>query len=135
MNKRFSLHKVESETITPFDKSTYSKFKFGNTFYAKIFGEMLFDAFIHEFSELILQQEEVILFPSPYHAIPTASNFLCQYFKEKLNYFLFSNGKKVCVESKIHRRQTYVEDYGNMSYEERINLIANDTYYIDKHFM
>jgi len=135
MNKRFSLHKIESELKSPFDEGSYSKFKFGDTAVAKQFAKELFQGFISVFKDELLEQEEIILFPSPYHSIPTASNFLCFYFKEQLNYFLFENGKSACLEGKIHRKQTYVEDYGNMSYEERINLIANDTYYIDKSFV
>jgi len=135
MNKRYSLHKIESELKSPFDEEKYSQFKFGDTAVAKEFAKELFQGFISEFKDELLEQEEIILFPSPYHSIPTASNFLCFYFKEQLNYFLFENGKSACLEGKIHRKQTYVEDYGNMSYEERINLIANDTYYIDKSFV
>lgn len=135
MNKRYSLHKIESEFNTPFDEAGYSRFKFGDTHYARLFAEELFDGFIKEFGEEILQQTEIILFPSPYNSIPTASNFLCSYFKEQLNFFLFENDLPACVESKIHRNQTYVEDYGNMNFEQRMTLISNDTYYIDKHFV
>lgn len=135
MNRRFSLYKIEDEKVAPFDATGYSRFKFGDTYYARVFGNLLFDAFIREYADLILKQAEIILFPSPYYSIPTASNFLCKYFKNKLNYFLFTHDKKACIECKIHRKQTYVQDYGNMSYEERVNLIANDTYYIDKHFV
>uniref|UniRef100_UPI00404A9B9D phosphoribosyltransferase family protein n=1 Tax=Flavobacterium sp. TaxID=239 RepID=UPI00404A9B9D len=73
--------------------------------------------------------------PSPYLSIPTASNFLCFYFKEFLNKFLFENNKKAAIESKIYRNQTYVTDYGNLDFEERVKLISNDTYYIDKEFI
>jgi len=135
MNKRYSLHKINDEVDCPFDEAAYSRFKFGDTFQAKLFAEALFQGFISEFKEEILKQEEIILFPSPFHSIPTASNFLCSYFKEQLNFFLFENGKSACVEGKIHRRQTYTEDYGNMSFEERITLISGDTYYIDKNFV
>ncbi|STD58817.1 Uncharacterised protein [Empedobacter falsenii] len=135
MNKRYSLHKIHNESSCPFDESAYSKFKFGDTEVAHIFAEDLFNGFIKEFGEEIIDQKEIILFPSPYHSIPTASNFLCAYFKEHLNYFLFEHGKSACVEGKIHRKQTYVQDYGNMSFEERMTLISNDTYYIDKSFV
>lgn len=135
MNRRYSLHKINSDQNCPFDEAGYSRFKFGDTLFARQFAKDVFDGFITEFGDEILQQKEIILFPSPFHSIPTASNFLCLYFKEQLNYFLFENGKSACIESKIHRKQTYVEDYGNMSYEERINLISNDTYYIDKSFV
>ncbi|MFB2119808.1 phosphoribosyltransferase family protein [Parapedobacter sp. 2B3] len=135
MAHRFSLHKIYQKENCPFNKSEYSRFKFGDTFYAKKFAEELFQEFITEYGSLLLEQTEIILFPSPYSAIPTASNFLCSYFKENLNRFLYNNGKKACIESKIYRNQTYVQDYGNMDFEQRMNLIANDTYYIDKHFV
>ena len=135
MNKRYSLHKITNELSCPFDEAGYSRFKFGDTLQAKIFAKDLFDGFITEFRDEVLAQKEIILFPSPYHSIPTASNFLCSYFKEQLNFFLFQHGKPACVEGKIHRKQTYVEDYGNMSFEERITLISGDTYYIDKNFV
>lgn len=135
MNKRYSLHKIYDETNCPFDEAGYSWFKFGDTKFAHIFAEDLFKGFIKEFGNEILEQKEIILFPSPYHSIPTASNFLCAFFKEHLNYFLFENGKAACVEGKIHRKQTYVQDYGSMSFEERMTLISGDTYYIDKSFV
>ncbi|WP_373707949.1 phosphoribosyltransferase family protein [Kaistella sp.] len=135
MRKRYSLNKIESQEKSPFDEGEYSLFKFGDTYFARKFAKQLFVGFIAEFKSEILKQEEIILFPSPYYSIPTASNFLCHYFKEELNYFLFEHGRAACIEGKIYRQQTYVEDYGNMNYEERINLISNDTYYIDKHFV
>ena len=135
MRKRYSLHKVLEENHYPFDVSAYSRFKFGDTEAAEKFAEDLFEGFLKVFKEELLEQSDIMLFPSPYYAIPTASNFLCSFFKNKLNYFLYENGKSACIEGKIHRTQTYSQDYGNMNYEERINLISNDTYYIDKHFI
>jgi hypothetical protein len=135
MNRRYSLHKIEFENNCPFDASAYSRFKFGDTLIAQNFGKELFDGFIKENKELILSQNEIVLLPSPYFSIPTASDFLCEYFKKHLNYFLFQNGKKSCVSAKIHRNQTYIQDYGNMSYEERVKLISGDTYYIDRTFI
>ncbi|MGV4413186.1 phosphoribosyltransferase family protein [Chryseobacterium sp. T1] len=135
MKKSFSLHKVDNDSVCPFNEDEYSKFKFGETLYAKKFANELFKGFINKYATLILEQKEIILFPSPYLSIPTASNFLCSYFKEKLNLFLFEEGKSACKEGKIYRKQTYSQDYGNMSFEERINLISNDTYYIDSNFV
>ncbi|HIC8757320.1 phosphoribosyltransferase family protein [Elizabethkingia anophelis] len=135
MNYHYSLHKIHQKNICPFDPAEYSYFKFGDTSYAKKFAQELFDGFINQYQNLVLEQSEIILFPSPYHSIPTASNFLCSFFKKHLNHFLFQNNRKACIEGKIHRKQTYVEDYGSMNYEQRINMIANDTYYIDKGFI
>lgn len=135
MKYNFSLHQIERKDQCPFDEAAYSYFKYGDTKYASLFAASLFEGFIQQFKDLILAQSEIIILPSPYHSIPTASNFLCSYFKKNLNHFLFENGKKACVESKIYRQQTYTQDYGNMDYEQRLHLISNDTYYIDKHFI
>lgn len=135
LNKSYSLHKITSKSNLTFNPSDYSWFKFGDKDFAKKIAKELFDGFIISNSEKILEQNEIIILPSPYLSIPTASNFLCFYFKEFLNKFLFENNKKAAIESKIYRNQTYVTDYGNLDFEERVKLISNDTYYIDKEFI
>ena len=135
MNSSYSLHKIIDENQCPFDANEYSWFKFGDKQYAEKFAAELFDGFIEKYSDLLLSKKEIIILPSPYLSIPTASNFLCFYFKKCLNSFLFKNNRKASVESKIYRNQTYVTDYGNLSFDERVKLIANDTYYIDRNFI
>lgn len=135
MSNRFSLHKIESIENCPFKEEEYSWFKFGDKYFAHKFAKELFDGFIKENQKLLLAQEEIIIMPSPFLSIPTASNFLCEYFKEELNKYLFKNKKKAALESKIYRNQTYVTDYGNLDFEQRVKLISNDTYYIDKEFI
>lgn len=135
MNKSYSLHKIVDKEVCPFQEADYSKFKFGDKFYAENFAKELFEGFINEYKERILSNDDIVILPSPYLSIPTASNFLCYYFKKELNTFLFKNGKKACIESKIYRNQTYVTDYGNLDFEERVKLISNDTYYIDRTFI
>ena len=135
MNNSYSLHKIENESIYPFDANEYSWFKFGDKQFAEKFATDLFNGFLANFGELILSKNEIVILPSPYLSIPTALNFLCFYFKKSLDTFLFNNKKKASVESKIYRNQTYVIDYGNLDFEERVKLISNDTYYIDKDFI
>lgn len=135
MNNSYSLHKIIDENVCPFNANEYSWFKFGDKQYAEKFAAKLFDGFIEKYSDLLLSKKEIIILPSPYLSIPTASNFLCFYFKKFLNSFLFNNNKNASVESKIFRNQTYVTDYGNLSFDERVKLIANDTYYIDRNFI
>ncbi|WP_062059760.1 phosphoribosyltransferase family protein [Aquimarina longa] len=136
MNKRYSLYKIEEKENHPFKPQDYSKFKFGDKFYAKKFAKELFKGFVAEYGDILLSNEDsIVILPSPYLSIPTASNFLCYYFKKHLNKFLFENNKKVAIESKIYRNQTYVADYGNLDFEERIQMISNDTYYIDRNFI
>lgn len=135
MKRSYSLHKIIREDKCPFNEDEYSWFKFGDRYYAEKFATQLFSGFISEYRDLVLSSNDIIILPSPYLSIPTASNFLCSFFKVQLNNFLFKNHKKSCVESKIYRNQTYVTDYGNLDFEERIKLISNDTYYIDRAFI
>ena len=135
MDIRYSRYKIHHKENCPFNEAEYSWFKFGDIFYAEKFAEELFSGFIEKHKDWILSNHEIVILPSPYFSIPTASNYLCLFFKKLLNQFLFENGKGACVESKIYRTQTYAEDYGNMSLEQRIKLISNDTYYIDRNFI
>lgn len=135
MKSSYSLHKIIHENEYPFDANEYSWFKFGDKHYAEKFAGELFEGFIEKYSDLLLSNKEIVILPSPYLSIPTASNFLCHYFKKHLNCFLFKNNRKASVESKIYRNQTYVTDYGNLSFDERLQLISNDTYYIDQKFI
>ena len=135
MRSSYSLHKIIDENYCPFDANEYSWFKFGDKQYAEKFAEELFSGFIEKYGDLLLSKEEIIILPSPYFSIPTASNFLCYYFKKCLNNFLYKNNRNTSIESKIYRNQTYVDDYGNLSFDERVKLISNDTYYIDRNFI
>ncbi|CAA7391496.1 phosphoribosyltransferase family protein [Chryseobacterium fistulae] len=135
MNKRYSLHHIHSEDEFTFSPAEYSYFKYGVTSYAEKFAKELFEGFITENSQLLDLNEEIVVLPSPYMAIPTASNFLCFYFKKYLDFYLFQKGKRSSVLSKINRNHTYITDYGNLNFEERKSLISNDTYYIDKDFL
>lgn len=135
MNLSYSLHKITDKNNTPFCESEYSKFKFGDSSIAQKFADELFEGFIAKHSALILAHDEVVILPSPYHSIPTASNYLSSYFKLRMNAFLYSHGKKALSESKIYRNQTYTTDYGSLSFDDRVKLIANDTYYIDRNYI
>jgi PRTase ComF-like len=132
----YSLHHIHEADAPGFDPKDYSHFKFGDVHLAKSFAQDLFEAFIQTWGDAILATEQdVVILPSPYLSIPTASNALCAYFKHALNVFLFEHGRKAATESKIYRHQTYTTDYGALDFEQRLALIANDTYYIDRNFL
>lgn len=135
MNLRYSLHKIGSAQDFTFSPSDYSFFKYGDKAVAEKFADALFNGFIENHGEILNTDQQIVVLPSPYMAIPTASNFLCFYFKKKLDFYLFQNGKKASIISKINRNHTYTTDYGNLSFEDRKNLIASDTYYLDKDFL
>jgi hypothetical protein len=135
MSLTYSQHKITDKNSCPFSESEYSKFKFGDNAIAEKFADELFDGFIEKHSALILAHEEIVILPSPYHSIPTASNYLAFHFKSRMNEFLYKHNRKALAESKIYRNQTYTTDYGNLDYNDRVKLIANDTYYIDRNYI
>lgn len=135
MNLSYSLHKITDKNNCPFSETEYSRFKFGDSEMAEKFAGELFDGFIAQYKDLILSHEDIVILPSPYYSIPTASNYLGFYFKTRMNAFLYQHNRKALAESKIYRNQTYTTDYGNLDYNERIKLIANDTYYIDRNYI
>lgn len=135
MTLTYSQHKITDKNNCPFSEAEYSKFKFGVNSYAEKFASELFDGFIEKYGKTVLEQEDLVILPSPYLSIPTASNYLCHYFKLRMNKFLYDNGKRSLAESKIYRNQTYTTDYGSLSYDDRVRLISNDTYYIDRNYI
>jgi hypothetical protein len=135
MNLSYSLHKINSKNDCPFSEAEYSKFKFGDNSVAEKFADELFEGFINEYKDLILSHDEIVILPSPYLSIPTASNYLSFHFKARMNEFLYTNNKKALAESKIYRNQTYTADYGNLNFDDRVKMISNDTYYIDNKYI
>src|SRR6218665_2324102 len=131
----YSLHHIHDLNLIPFDAADYSKFKFGDGEVAKAFGQELGRHFIEEQGAALLQEEDIVFVPSPYNAIPTASNALSVFFRDEINQFLFKHNRKALLQSKIHRYKTYSVDYGNLDHEERLRLISSDTYHLDKHFL
>ena len=76
----YSLHKINQKDNCPFNETEYSNFKFGDTFYAEKFASALFNGFINKYEDSVLSKSEIILLPSPYYSIPTASNFHSLFF-------------------------------------------------------
>lgn len=135
MNLSYSLYKIIDKHNCPFSESEYSRFKFGDSSLAKKFASELFEGFISQYKEIILSHDDIVILPSPYHSIPTASNYLSLHFKTLMNAFLYEHNRRALVESKIYRNQTYTTDYGNLDFDDRVKLISNDTYYIDRNFI
>jgi len=135
MYHHYSLHHIEDDTQLSFDPADYSKFKFGDPDATGRFGKALAEGFLKQYGPLLLQHHDIVFLPSPFNYIPTASYYLSQRFKTEVNKFLHLRDKKALLESKIHRYKTYSEDYGNLTFEERLNLISTDTYHVDTRFL
>lgn len=128
----FSAIKVTDSQCSNFPSEKYSKFKFGSTEIAREFGYKLADSFLSHKFKCSYDGKPIVVLPSAYSHIPTASYYLTMHFVDKLNQFLFEGNFPPVETGKIHRSVTYREDYGEMSAEDRFNLIKGDKFHVDK---
>jgi hypothetical protein len=131
----YALHKIDNTTDFGFNPDHYSRFKFGDNLIAKSFGKDLADGFIKYYLANNLITNQIVVISSPYSFIPTATFAMKNYFVSQLNRWLVENGGLQVQETKVHRTVTYKEDYGELSAEERLSLIGNDSFHIDKDFL
>ena len=130
--EKFSAFQVSDPKNFDFPAEKYSKFKFGSTNIAREFGHTLADQFINQLFKFKYSGKPIVVLPSAFSHIPTASYFMTIHFIDKLNQYLYENGYTPVETGKIGRSVTYREDYGEMTAEERYNLIKGDKFHIDK---
>jgi hypothetical protein len=141
LSTSYALHKIDNPYVFGFDPDDYSRFKFGDETAARAFGQALAEGFIQAHGTGLVaqltatEQRQLVVVPSPYSFIPTASFALKNHFVFRLNRWLAEIGLPVAQETKIHRTITYKEDYGSLSAEDRIALIGNDRFHIDRGFL
>jgi hypothetical protein len=131
----FSLHQIHSPNKFGFVPEEYSKFKHGAENVAQQYGYALADGFTKHCLSSCYKGEPIVVLSSAYSYIPTAAFYMKSYFVDKLNSYLYDHEYPVVEEAKIYRTVSYREDYGEMSAEERYNLIKGDTFYVDKVFL
>jgi len=139
-HKAFSANHFTDIFDIPFSPADYSRFKFGCKDVARKFGKELASKFIK--SDLFINQldnfkqgQQIVVIPSPYQFIPTATSAMKDYFIAQFNHDLIDMGLDPVQEGKIYRTITYTEDYGAMTSEERRKFISNDAFYIDREFV
>ncbi len=132
---RYSGYLIKNENEPGFCPEKYSKFKHGSNNIAREFGYELADRFINECFSKEYAGEQIVILPSAYSYIPTASFFMKKHFMDKLNLYLYENNYPIVEETKIHRSVTYREDYGEMSAEQRYKLISGDKFHVDKDYL
>lgn len=130
----FSAFQIIDKDNFGFSPDEYSRFKYGSKNIAQKFGYTLAEKFIDRFSS-VLKIQPLVVIPSAFSHIQTASCAMESFFVDRLNLFLFENGCQPVEQAKIHRTVTYREDYGEMSAEERFNMIKGDKFHIDKSFL
>ena len=135
MQHTYSLHKIDSTDNFGFSPAKYSKFKYGDDSIAKEFGNDLADGFIENYLSKTPILNQTVVISSPYAFIPTATFGMKNYFVFRLNRWLAENNLPVVQETKVTRSITYKEDYGELDEAQRLSLIGNDKFHIDKDFL
>ena len=135
MQQTYSLHKIQNTDNFGFSPAKYSKFKYGDDSIAKEFGNALAEGFIDNYLSVNPIIKQIVVISSPYAFIPTATFGMKNYFVFRLNRWLAENILPVVQETKVTRSITYKEDYGDLDEAQRLSLIGNDTFQIDKEFL
>ncbi|EHQ30133.1 phosphoribosyltransferase family protein [Mucilaginibacter paludis] len=131
----YSLHHIDNANYFGFNPDDYSRFKFGDEAVAKTYGTSLAEGFIQNCLVRQSIEQQIVVISSPFSFIPTATFALKTWFVCHLNRWLARHGYQVVQETKVHRTVTYKEDYGELDAEQRISLIGNDLFHIDKDFL
>lgn len=135
MLHHFSLHSINDKSAFGFNPMAYSRFKFGDEEVAAAFGTALAKAFIENHLSTLDFNQQLVVIPSPYAFIPTATFAMKEHFMFTMNRWLAEHQFPVLQETKVHRTVTYKEDYGELDAAQRINLIGNDSFHIDSGFL
>ncbi len=133
---RYSLHKVNKEDSQSFSPSDYSKFKYGDKLTAKQFGTDLFYGFVKVYGDYLLKsKKDILIIPSPYLSIPTASSYLCWFFKKNLIFFYLKIINRPLLNQKFIENKPILKIMVIYLLKKGKKLISNDTYYIDSEFL
>lgn len=130
---RCAAHTFTNVTSASFSARTYSRLKFGSDDAARIMGyELANDIASKHIDKLI--SNRVVVIPSPYNFVENAATRLTYYMVNRLNQILVEKNGSPVETSIIHRKVSYINDYGFLSKEKRKGLIDNDSFYINKDF-
>lgn len=130
--QRFALHSITNPANLSFDRYAYSRYKYGDSHQAKLFGEELFTGFVEKYHDFLLSSnQQFMAISSPRGLIPPAAYYIFQIFLEKLNRFLQSNQRQCILEHTIQRLGTIAEDYSLLSRHERFDHLVHERYSID----
>ena len=121
---KYSLYKIDNENSIPFSLEDYSCFKYGDGNITNIYAEEL-SLLISELINEVSIEDEIIVYPSPFSFLPTAS---CHMTFKIFEILKAQHPKQTIKLSKVERKNTYPQDYGEMNKEDRYNLIKNDSY-------
>lgn len=126
MQKKISIvtHRIKNVDELPFSKRDYSEFKHGvRRHYYAFAKELANSLFTH--LDVIQNLKVVHVYGAPYNKIEAASNILVL----KVIEILRSKYPSISfLEGRIHRDNSYHEDYGKMTQEERLYMLSKESF-------
>jgi len=131
------IGKNQSNIKKEFDLISYSKFKYGDGTIAKQYGHQLARKFILTNPELFSTKDDVdlVITTSPYKSIVKGSSGIVKGFKNYINQYLSTIGKKPIVDITILKKEMFQGDYGSFTDEERKSLMNRNDLYIMEGFI
>lgn len=133
INIRTAVHEFSDLETAAFKPAEYSQLKFGSDTIANKYGvELARDTFAKHKDALL--SRKLVVIPSPYHHVRKSATIMTQHFINEINHLLVSNGGSPVEYSIIHRKMSYVKDYGFLSKEMREKLIQNDKFYLNSDY-
>lgn len=116
------------------DPARYSRMKFGDDEAARQIGYEMAERLFEVHSSKLLANDVVII-PSPYNYVKNAATVVTEHLINRLNeYLVNANGRHVDY-STIHRKVSYISDYGFLPKSKREALLSNDRFYMNRQFL
>ena len=107
-----------------FDPTAYSRFKYGNGEATRHYARQLADVFLSELGDWLADADRLpVLSGSAYKVMPTAAQYLVQFFAERLE-------RKSGPLDRLHiyRQEVPEKDFSHLPYERRIKALAGNHY-------
>ncbi len=133
INIRSAVHQFEDLDTTKFIPAEYSKLKFGSNSIARKYGTELAKDVFTKHADVLLANRLVVI-PSPYNHVRNAATIMTHHFVNEINHLLVSANGSHVEYSVIHRKVSYINDYGFLTKEKRKGLINNDSFYLNEEF-
>lgn len=127
---RFAAHYIQEMDSISFSPEGFSLFKHGRDDIAEKYACETATALLSRLGNE-LRNKKILLFSSPYDRVATSSLLMTRHVCDKLKSRQMEFGILSIKLGKIHRSQTYTDDYGKLGFEERFSLIKNDIYRFD----
>jgi len=131
--KRFSLHKFNNREDITFSIIDYSKLKYGSNTVGIKFGKELAKAFYNEHYD-ILATKQLVVTESAYQYMQNAASMITDSFIHTLNDLMVEFNGNFIHRIKINRIVPYIQDYGKVSLQQRVNLLKQDKFTLDAEY-